>query len=117
MNHHQFVEFDFDKYPIQLKTDSEIGSGDSIDMCLYTSEETNVKNCKNVGFIWIKFSDPMKYKVYECVSEWKTFNVAVPEGNDKIWEIVKTTSELRIYCNSIEVVKIEFEQVRPIAKP
>ena len=70
MKHHTFIDFDFEKYPIQLKTDSEIGSGEAIDICFYTSEETSVQNWKNVGFVWIVFSDTMKYKVYPCTGVW-----------------------------------------------
>ena len=112
MKHHTFIDFDFDKYPIQLKTDSEIGSGEAIDIVFYTSTETSVKNWENVGYIWIIFRDPMEYNVYPCTNGWDTFDVAIPEETNKIWEIVKTTSDLRIICNNVEVAKIEFDQVR-----
>ena len=113
MKYHTLIDFDFDQYPIQLKTDSGIGSQEAIDICFYTSEETDVGNYGNVGDVWIKFSDPMRYRVFNCVNEFTTFNVAVPEEINKIWEIVKTTADLRIICNSVEVAKIEFDQVRP----
>ena len=112
MRHQTLIDFDIDKYPLQLKTDSAIGSGDDIDVIFYESSETDVTDWTNVGNVWIVFSDPMTYKVYHCMNILKTFNVAVPEEINKIWEIVKTASDLRIICNSIEVAKIKFDQVR-----
>ena len=111
MKYQTLIEFDFDKYPIQLKTDSGIGSGEAIDVVFYVSTETNVGNWTNVGNVWIKFSDPMTYRVLHCVDGLTTFNVPVPKEINKIWEIVKTAADLRIICNSVEVVKIEFDKV------
>ena len=113
MKHHELIDFDFDKYPIQLKTNSAIGSGEAIDVVFYVSTETDVGDWTNVGNVWIKFSDPMTYRVYHCLTELTTFNVPVPVEINKIWEIVKTAADLRIICNSVEVAKIEFDQVRP----
>ena len=113
MKYQTLIDFDIDKYPLQLKTDSAIGSGDAIDVIFYVSTETNVGDWTNVGNVWIKFTDPMTYRVLHCLTELTTFNVAVPEDVNKIWEIVKTTADLRIICNSVEVANIEFDQVRP----
>ena len=105
------IVFDFDNYPIQLKTNSAIGSGDAIDVVFYVSTETDVWNWTYVGNVWIKFTDPMTYRVLHCVEGLTTFNLVVPEEINKIWEFVKTTADLRIICNSIEVLKIEFDKV------
>ena len=110
MTRHQLIDFDFDKYPIELKTNSEIGSQEDIDVVFYVPTETNINDWTEVGNVWIVFSDPMTYRIYHC-SELTAFNVDVPEETNKIWKIVKTSSEMRIICNGIELVKIQFEKV------
>ena len=112
MKHQTLIDFEIEKYPLQLKTNSAIGSGDDIDVIFYERTETDVTDWTNVGNVWIVFSDPMTYRVYHC-TELTIFNVAAPQDINKIWEIVKTTTDLRIICNSVEVAKIEFDQVRP----
>ena len=103
------IDFDLDKYPIQLKTDSEIGSGDIINICFYISSETHVSNWRTVGHIVIEFSNPMRHRVYYCSDERIDFSV--PEGQNKVWKITKTSRRLRISCDSVVVIDVEFDQV------
>ena len=113
MRHHQFIDFDFDKYPIQLKTNSEIGSGETIDVCFYTSNETDINKWNVVGNVWIVFSDPMTYRVYHYTDELTTFgNISIPGARIKKWQIKKTAWKLQILCNDVKVIQIVFDKVR-----
>ena len=113
VKHQQFIDFDLDRYPIQLRTDSEIGSGEAIDICFYTSTETDIFKWGDVGNIWIVFSDPMTYRVYHYTDEFTTFgNVSIPGARIRKWQIKKTAWKLQILCNDVKVIQIVFDTVR-----
>ena len=111
MKYHKMIEYDLEKFPLEIKTDSEIGSGDVINVCFYVSSETNVENWETVGHIQILFADPMKHRISSCRT-YTTFDVAVPVEKIKIWVLTKTSARLLVTCNSVEVVNIEFSKVR-----
>ena len=112
MKYHELIKHDLERFPLEIKTDSEIGSGDTINICFYVSSETDLNNWSNVGHIRIEFDDPMKHKITPCRETFTTFDLAVPGETNKIWVIYKTSTRLLITCNSVEVVNIEFSKVR-----
>ena len=105
VKYHELIEHDLDTYPLEIKTDSEIGSGHVINICFYVSSETDVENWRNVGHIKIVFNNPMKHLISPCRNTLTTFDLAVPEETNKIWVITKTSTRLLITCNSVEVVR------------
>ena len=109
--HHTFLQHDLEKYPIQLKTDSATDSGQIIDICFFKKSAATVDLSWNeIGYIWIKFAVPMQYRVYHCTGGKVTFKTTIPTVKNKIWTIIKTSSNLIIRCNEVEVVNIAFDE-------
>ena len=94
------VHYDLESYPIQIKTDSKIGSRDYIQLNVYSK-------INYIGFINIQFHDPMTYQVMFC-SGIKQFLTPPPEESEKIWTITKNSTNLKISCNKINVLNLNF---------
>ena len=109
---HQFIPYDLEEYPIQIKTDSETGSGDIICLVVYNKEATDISQYNDIGWITILFSNPMKYLVGLCSETGykanKEFQNPSPEEKNKIWTISKTSTHLVIQVNGVEVLNFEF---------
>ena len=78
------VHYDLESYPIQIKTDSKIGSRDYIQLDVYSK-------INYIGFISIQFHDPMTYQVMFCFGINK-FLTPPPEESETIWTITKNST-------------------------
>ena len=61
-----------------------------------------------LGGVWIKFTSPPKYLLYDC-SSWTNFPRKLCTDLDKIWRItVDKTAGIRflMHCNSVEVLNV-----------
>ena len=98
----QFIEFDIESAPLQVFTNSEIGSGDVIWIQFADSNKAGY-----VGFV-VKFGSNPFYSIGYCVE-----NVQIPLsqlGTDKnlIWTIEKdSNTRLKLYCNGAEIADID----------
>ena len=98
-----FPKIDLETIPLEIKTDSTIGSGDQVYVYFHTSERDYV------GYIQISFSSPPWYHIGHCTSSWTYFPVSLPSDVEKVWRITLNRNSgirLLIHCNNIEVVNI-----------
>ena len=109
---HQFIAYDLEANPIQIKTDSVIGSGDYLTVVAYTADNNDIDDYIDLGFLNIIFSNPISYIVRYC-SYSKQSLTTPPVGQDKVWTIAKTSTNLIIICNEVKVLDIEFESSSP----
>ena len=92
---------DLETTPLEIKTNSAIGSGDRVHVDFYDSDENDA------GGVWIVFSSIPQYRIYWCSSSYTNFSSTLPTAVDKVWRISLTrTSDitLQIHCNDVEVV-------------
>ena len=99
----QFVEFDLESTPLQVFTNSEIGSGDLMWVQFFDANESSGKG----GGITLYFDSQPKYDLGYCVAR-----VDVPVnklGTDKnrIWTIKKENTRMKLVCNGVEIFDIE----------
>ena len=100
-----YIPWKWEEIPIQIKTDSVVGSGDKINI-----------NMKRPYYVWgivIEFSSPIKFGMAYCNSQgansvYTDFSVQPPVEVDKIWTFTKTDSALIITCNDVEVLNYKF---------
>ena len=106
--------WDWEQTPIQMKTSSELGSDDVIEVDRYT-EELFTSGTYGGGVI-IKFASKAQFCIYGCTQmAWsnpvfKDLPVAPPTELNKIWTFTKTSSALIVTCNGVEVLNYEFNQ-------
>ena len=99
----QFIDFDLDNSPLEIKTDSTLQSYELMKAYFYTSQG------HNAGGIDISFRPSPTYFLDQCHDSWTSFRTALPTDNDKVWRITLTkTSGIRlvIHCNDKEVVNV-----------
>ena len=95
-------EIDLETIPLDIKTDSTIGSGDEVRVEFYTSGRDDV------GDVLIRFSSTPRYYIGYCRS-WTNVPVSLPTEVEKVWRItLNRNSGIRvlIHCNNVEVVNI-----------
>ena len=94
------INYDLENSPLQIKTNSEVGSNEEVRISFLSDKETLV------GGIDLIFTSTMKYKIWFC-SIKNDFPHDLPPDTDKIWtlSLTRTTSiRLVIHCNNVEVL-------------
>ena len=99
----QKIEFDINSTPLQLYTDSEIGSGDVL-WVQFTQSYSGI-----VVGISVKFDSEPGYHIGKCVTE----RIEIPknklgENKNRIWMIEKKT-RLKLSCNGVEIFNYDTE--------
>ena len=89
--------------PLWIKTDSELGSEEEVDVEFYSSE------VQAAGGIRIRFKDTLEYYLGWCSNSYKVFPITPPTTRDKVWKItLDKTAGIRkiIHCNEVEVLNV-----------
>jgi hypothetical protein len=96
-----FLPIDLETTPLEIKTDSTLGSKDMVGMRLYNSRDVHA------GGFYLRFTTPPQYYVWYCNTTYTNFPTKIPAATDKIWRItLNRTSGIRliIQCNEEEVL-------------
>ena len=96
------IEADLENSPLEIKTDSSLGSNEIVSVGFYTSAELWV------GRLTIHFTSTPRYQIWHCTSKTK-FPTDLPTDTIKVWKIALTrTSGIRLVidCNNKEVLNI-----------
>eukprot|EP00116_Pleurobrachia_bachei_P010086 sb/3470348/ len=94
------IPWDLEGTPLQIKTDSTLGSDNQIRVYIML---------KSYGYVNVKFSSPiMQYYISYCTSGWTNLPVQPPVEVDKIWTITKTETTLTITCNNVELEVLNY---------
>jgi hypothetical protein len=91
-----------DSTPLEIKTDSLIGSGDKVYLILKNE-------ARWTSGVYIRFNSPPQYYLLDCTNSWNNFPTSLPTATVKVWRITKTRTSgirLRIHCNEKEVLNI-----------
>ena len=112
----EFVDYNLEKMPLQIKTDSLLGSGDVSRVYFYDSQS------HYAGAFEIRFDSTPQYYIRGCRSH-TDFPTNLPSATDKIWKIAllkssETINEqvgdessavrLVVDCNGMEVLNFVF---------
>ena len=97
------INFDLENYPLQIKTDSEVGSDEEVRVMFYDSQEDLI------GGIFLYFTSTPQYFIGYCSSSHVDIP-NLPSETDKVWTITFTrTSDvvtLVLHCNEVEVINV-----------
>ena len=99
-----YIEADLENSPLEIKTDSSLGSNEKVKVGFYTSEELWV------GELTIHFTSTPRYELHSCNNIRTNFLTNFPTDEIKVWKITLTrTSGIRslvIQCNNNEILNI-----------
>ena len=94
------VTIDLENTPLELKTESQVGSGEKARIDF-------MNGGSYTGLLEIKFDSTPYYSLIWCTSGRNYFLSDLPTGENMVWKITFTrTTDLRIqiHCNGVEVV-------------
>ena len=100
------TEWDLESTPLEIKTDSVMGSSDKVAVVLLSGNAYT-------GVVYLFFTSPQQYHLSWCTAGNYKFHVNPPSDNDKIWRISLTRTagvRLVIHCNEVEVLNTLLSQ-------
>eukprot|EP00116_Pleurobrachia_bachei_P005439 sb/3465701/ len=108
------IPWDLEATPLQIKTDSTLGSGDMIRVKVYDKDSNYITSAGVV------FSSTMKYGISHCTNNWADLPVQSPVEVDKIWTFSKTRPPSSSYVimwrwGESDVEEIRFKDVTDTA--
>ena len=93
-----------ENYPLQIKTDSLVGSDEELRVMFYDSQEDLI------GGIFLYFKSTPQYYISRCSSSRVDIPNKLPSETEKVWTITFTrTSDvviLVVHCNEVEVFNV-----------
>jgi len=93
------IEWDFESTPLEIKTDSVLGSGDRVHVKFHPADG------HNAGDLQIYFTSHPQYNLGWCSTSNTNFPVTPPSLTDKVWRISRTAGvRVVIHCNEVEVL-------------
>ena len=97
-----YKQIDLETTPLEIKTDSAVGSGDYVYVYFYTSQGDIA------GGVNLRLTSTLQYCINFCTS-CTNFPTNPPADVNKVWRITKTRTSgirLQIHCNDVEVLNI-----------
>ena len=98
----EYINYDLENSPLQIKTDSVVGSNDKVSVSFYKIRTI-------AGGVSLFFTSPPQYQLTKCSRDATNFPTPLPSETDKIWTItLSKTSGIRlmIHCNNKEVLNV-----------
>ena len=101
------INFDLENSPLQIKTDSAVGSNEKVDVTFHSKYYS-------AGGVLLFFSSPPQYQLFSCNSSPTNFPTDLPSETEKVWTItwskvlIGRRRLVVIHCNDKEVINVEF---------
>ena len=96
------INFDLEKFPLQIWSNREIGSDEKIRVGLYSAPG------EHAGGIDIFLTSPPQYWLAFCTASSSNFLTDLPSETDKVWKVTLTRDSgvlhLVLHCNNKEIV-------------
>ena len=108
-----YIPINLKTTPIEIKTYSEVGSGEAVDMKFFNSEG------KIAGGLAIYFGSTVQYILSSCNESPDIYpsNLPVPAAKEKIWRIRIhyfpgwfSRIQVDIYCNDVTMANIKLSE-------
>ena len=98
-----YIDYDIEDNPLQIMTDSVVGSEDLLRVGFYTQDDSYC------GDMCVKFTNPPQYWVGSCNNDME-ITFTAPEGQVRTWTITKTETSVVLACNGVEIVNYLFSE-------
>ena len=97
-----YIAYDIETYPLQIMTDSVVGSEHLLRVGFYTADGSSA------AALQVKFTTPPSYFIGRC-TDWVTFT-NIPEEQVRTWTITETETSVILACNGVEIVNYLFSE-------
>ena len=95
------IEWDLESTPLEVRTDSVLGSDDMMWVEFHSA-------AGHAGRVYLYFKSTLDFALDSCRPR-RNLPVTAPSANDKVWRITLTKTaavRLVIHCNEVEVLNI-----------
>ncbi|XP_063693433.1 uncharacterized protein LOC134825211 isoform X2 [Bolinopsis microptera] len=101
------IDYDLENFPLRIKTDSSIGSKNRIAVYVYSSGDQ-----LSAGRIQIHLMTKPRYSIDNCRTSWTELTTSLPEDDNRVWRITKTSNPIGITidCNDKEILNFKFSE-------
>ena len=103
---HLWISYDLENSPLQIRTNSEVGSNEKVEVWFKTSYG------EIAGAVGFHFTSSPQYFI--CGSTYRYFPTDLPPETDKVWTITIATdsdnTHVVITCNNEEVLVADTER-------
>ena len=100
------INYDLKNSPLQIKTDSVVGSNEQVLRVYFYGHVQD----DTAGGVFLYFSSPPQYYLYFCSTSWTNFPTVLPIETNKVWTITlsRVSGEIRVVitCNTVEVLNV-----------
>ena len=101
----ELINYDLENSPLQIKTNSMLGSDEKVHLYFRTAKQ------ELRGGVRIYFTSPPQYELTWCTFE-TDFDTELPDETDKVWTITlsKPSGEIHVVitCNNVKVLNVVF---------
>ncbi|KAL5255477.1 hypothetical protein ACHWQZ_G010898 [Mnemiopsis leidyi] len=99
-----FINYDLENSPLQIKTDSVVGSDEQVYVSFRTAQNYDA------GDVSLFFTSPPQYYLGYCTSLTINFPTVLPTETNRVWTITlsRVSGEIRVVitCNTVEVLNV-----------
>ena len=101
-----YIDYDIETYPLQIMTDSVVGSEHLLRVGFDTADGSSAAGLK------VKFTTPPSYFIGYCSSGWPAWVTFtnIPEEQVRTWTITETETSVILACNGVEIVNYLFSE-------
>ena len=99
----QEINFDIRSTPLQIHTDSEIGSGDLI-WAQFVDADGNGRG------ISVYFNPSLRYEIGYCVENIEISLEKLGIDKNRIWTIELENTRIKLYCNGMQIFDYDPQQ-------
>ena len=104
VKHDVYIDYDLENWPLEIKTNSSLGSNDEVQIRFFSGQN------KEVGRFKLAFSSNIRYIIGMCrrSHEWNDLKTEIPSELDKEWRITLERYDrprIVLHCNEVEVLK------------
>ena len=100
------INFDLENLPLQIRTDSVVGSNESVTVLFHNAQGSNIAG----GLTFFFLSNTLLYWLGWCSISHMNYPTALLSGADKIWMISLSRTlnvpRLVLHCNNKEVFNV-----------
>ena len=98
------IDFDLEKTPLEIKTDSHVGSGTDFQLNFFSNSE------EKLGGIRIRLNITPLYRILECSRDQPGNSTTLSSDSSNIWRITLKRmiieTRVTIHCNNEEVLNV-----------
>ena len=99
------INFDLENSPIQIRTNSHIGSGAKIKLLFFNEQGDSA------GGFTLQLKSTPRYFIDGCTEVWVEIPIKLPQDLDRKWTLILSRAKngikrVELHCNNVEILNV-----------